>query len=173
MLDSESISRTMNPKVDRVQREYRFGNFRPVWSDRSGTIDRLGDERTRVHPVPYYAPTDIAFFPSMAKFFPALDHAEFRSKGEFTLFQELAALDDGFVVIHSLPWLRGRTKRVYSQDLQDYLRVSLERRHLELQTFGSCICQADNRIIAESRESLLAIGFGVSKAPSLSAVRLD
>jgi hypothetical protein len=66
----------------------------------------------------------------MARFFPALDHAEFRSKGEFTLFQELAALDDGFVVIHSLPWLRGRTKRVYSQELQEYLRVPLSRRHL-------------------------------------------
>lgn len=116
--------------MGRVQLDYRFGNFRPVWADRSGTIDRLVDEKTRVHPVPYYAPTDIAFLPFMAKFFPALDHAEFRSQGEFTLFQELAALDDGFVVIHSLPWLRGRTKRVYSQDLQDYLRVSLERRHL-------------------------------------------
>lgn len=66
----------------------------------------------------------------MARFFPALDHAEFRSKGEFTLFQELVALDDGFVVVHSLPWLRGRTKRVYSQELQEYLRVSLDRRHL-------------------------------------------
>lgn len=66
----------------------------------------------------------------MARFFPALDHAEFRSEGEFTLFQELAALDDGFVVIHSLPWLRGRTKRVYSQQLQEYLRVSSDRKHL-------------------------------------------
>jgi hypothetical protein len=66
----------------------------------------------------------------MARFFPTLDHAEFRSKGEFTLFQELAALDDGFAVIHSLPWLRGRTKRVYSQELQEYLRVSLARKHL-------------------------------------------
>lgn len=66
----------------------------------------------------------------MAKFFPTLDHAEFRSKGEFTLFQELAALDDGFSVIHSLPWLRGRTKRVYSKELQDYLRVSLDKKHL-------------------------------------------
>jgi hypothetical protein len=66
----------------------------------------------------------------MARFFPTLDHAELRSKGEFTLFQELAALDDEFVVIHSLPWLRGRTKRVYSQELQEYLRVSLERKHL-------------------------------------------
>lgn len=66
----------------------------------------------------------------MARFFPTLDHAEFRSKGEFTLFQELAALDDGFAVIHSLPWLRGRTKRVYSQELQKYLRVSLARKHL-------------------------------------------
>lgn len=66
----------------------------------------------------------------MARFFPALDHAEFRSKGEFTLFQELAALDDEFVVVHSLPWLRGRTKRVYSQELQEYLRVSSDRRHL-------------------------------------------
>lgn len=66
----------------------------------------------------------------MARFFPTLDHAEFRSKGEFTLFQELAALDDGFTVIHSLPWLRGRTKRVYSQELQDYLRVSLDKKHL-------------------------------------------
>lgn len=66
----------------------------------------------------------------MTRFFPTLDHAEFRSKGEFTLFQELAALDDGFAVIHSLPWLRGRTKRVYSHELQEYLRVSLARRHL-------------------------------------------
>lgn len=66
----------------------------------------------------------------MARFFPTLDHAEFRSKGEFTLFQELAALDDGFVVIHSLPWLRGRTKRMYSQELQEYLRVTLARKHL-------------------------------------------
>lgn len=66
----------------------------------------------------------------MARFFPTLDHAEFRSKGEFTLFQELAALDDGFAVIHSLPWLRGRTKRVYSKELQDYLRVSLDKKHL-------------------------------------------
>lgn len=66
----------------------------------------------------------------MARFFPALDHAEFRSKGEFTLFQELAALDEEFVVVHSLPWLRGRTKRVYSQELQEYLRVSSDRRHL-------------------------------------------
>jgi len=66
----------------------------------------------------------------MARFFPTLDHAEFRSKGELTLFQELAALDDGFTVIHSLPWLRGRTKRVYSQELQEYLRVSLARKHL-------------------------------------------
>lgn len=66
----------------------------------------------------------------MARFFPALDHAELRSKGEFTLFQELAALDDGFIVIHSLPWLRGRTKRVYSQELQEYLRVPLARKHL-------------------------------------------
>lgn len=66
----------------------------------------------------------------MARFFPTLDHAEFRSEGEFTLFQELAALDDGFAVIHSLPWLRGRTKRVYSQELQEYLRVSLDRKHL-------------------------------------------
>lgn len=66
----------------------------------------------------------------MARFFPTLDHAEFRSKGEFTLFQELAALDDGFAIIHSLPWLRGRTKRVYSQEIQEYLRVSLARKHL-------------------------------------------
>ena len=66
----------------------------------------------------------------MARFFPTLDHAEFRSKGEFTLFQELATLDDGFAVIHSLPWLRGRTKRVYSQELQQYLRVPLARKHL-------------------------------------------
>lgn len=66
----------------------------------------------------------------MARFFPTFDDAEFRSKGEFTLFQELAALDDGFVVIHSLPWLRGRTKRVYSQDLQEYLQVSLDKKHL-------------------------------------------
>jgi len=66
----------------------------------------------------------------MARFFPSLDHAEFRSEGEFTLFQELAALDDGFAVIHSLPWLRGRTERVYSQELQEYLRVSLARKHL-------------------------------------------
>lgn len=55
----------------------------------------------------------------MARFFPTLDHAQFRSKGDFTLFQDLAALDDGFAVIHSLPWLRGRTKRVYSQELQE------------------------------------------------------
>lgn len=66
----------------------------------------------------------------MARFFPTLDQAQFRSEGEFTLFQELAVLDDGFIVIHSLPWLRGRTKRVYSQDLQKYLRVSLARKHL-------------------------------------------
>lgn len=66
----------------------------------------------------------------MARFFPKLDHAEFRSKGEFTLFQELAALDDEFTVIHSLPWLRGRTRRVYSQELQEYLQVSLDRKHL-------------------------------------------
>lgn len=66
----------------------------------------------------------------MARFFPTLDHAEFRSRGEFTLFQELAALDDGFAVIHSLPWLRGRTKRVYSQELQEYLRISSARNHL-------------------------------------------
>ncbi|MCX2542649.1 NERD domain-containing protein/DEAD/DEAH box helicase [Pseudomonas sp. COW5] len=66
----------------------------------------------------------------MARFFPTLDHTEFRSEGECTLFQELAALDDGFVVIHSLPWLRGRTKRVYSQQLQEYLRVSSDRKHL-------------------------------------------
>lgn len=66
----------------------------------------------------------------MARFFPTFDHAEFRSKGELTLFQELAALDDGFVVIHSLPWLRGRTKRVYSQELQEYLSVSVNKKHL-------------------------------------------
>jgi hypothetical protein len=66
----------------------------------------------------------------MARFFPTLDQAEFRSEGEFTLFQELAALDDGFTVIHSLPWLRGRTRRVYSPELQGYLRVSLARKHL-------------------------------------------
>ncbi|MFS2123644.1 AAA family ATPase [Pseudomonas sp. Pseusp97] len=66
----------------------------------------------------------------MARFFPAFDFAEFRSKGEFALFRELAALDDSFTVIHSLPWLRGRSKRVYSQELQEYLRVSLERKHL-------------------------------------------
>lgn len=66
----------------------------------------------------------------MARFFPSLDYAKFGSEGEFTLFQELAALDDGFTVIHSLPWLRGRTKRMYSQELQEYLRVSLERKHL-------------------------------------------
>ncbi len=66
----------------------------------------------------------------MARFFPALDDAEFRSKGEFALFQELATLDDGFAVIHSLPWLRGRIKRVYSQELQEYLHVSLDRKHL-------------------------------------------
>ncbi|RYH00402.1 MAG: DUF2075 domain-containing protein [Alphaproteobacteria bacterium] len=66
----------------------------------------------------------------MARFFPTLDQAKFRSEGEFTLFQELAALDDGFTVIHSLPWLRGRTKRVYSQELQGYLQVSLARKHL-------------------------------------------
>lgn len=66
----------------------------------------------------------------MARFFPTLDHAEFRSEGEFTLFQELATLDDGFAVIHSLPWLRGRTKRVYSHELQEYLQVSSARKHL-------------------------------------------
>lgn len=66
----------------------------------------------------------------MARFFPTLDHAEFRSKGESTLFQELAALDDGFTVIHSLPWLRGRTKRVYSLALHQYLRVSSTKKHL-------------------------------------------
>ena len=66
----------------------------------------------------------------MARFFPAFNQTEFRSKGEFTLFQELAALDDGFIVIHSLPWLRGRTKRVYSPELQEYLQVSSPRKHL-------------------------------------------
>lgn len=66
----------------------------------------------------------------MARFFPTLDHAEFRSEGEFTLFQELAALDDGFTVIHSLPWLRGRTRRVYSQELHEYLQTSSARKHL-------------------------------------------
>ncbi|WP_041021664.1 NERD domain-containing protein/DEAD/DEAH box helicase, partial [Pseudomonas sp. SHC52] len=66
----------------------------------------------------------------MAKFFPALDQAEFRSEGEYTLFQALAALDDEFSVIHSLPWLRGRTKRVYSPELQEYLSVSQARNHL-------------------------------------------
>lgn len=66
----------------------------------------------------------------MARFFPALDDTEFRSKGEFALFQELATLDDEFAVIHSLPWLRGKTKRVYSQELQEYLQVSLDRKHL-------------------------------------------
>ncbi|MEK8052133.1 AAA family ATPase [Ideonella sp. DXS22W] len=66
----------------------------------------------------------------MARFFPALDQAEFRSEGEFTLFQELAALNDQFVVIHSLPWLRGRTKRIYSQALNEYLKVSASRKHL-------------------------------------------
>lgn len=66
----------------------------------------------------------------MARFFPTLDHSEFRSEGEFTLFQDLAALDDGFAVIHSLPWLRGRTKRVYSPELQKYLRVSSDKKHL-------------------------------------------
>jgi len=66
----------------------------------------------------------------MARFFPTLDHAEFRGEGEFTLFRELAALDDGFTVVHSLPWLRGRTRRVYSKVLQEYLRVSLARKHL-------------------------------------------
>lgn len=66
----------------------------------------------------------------MARFFPALDDAEFRSKGECALFQELATLDDGFAVIHSLPWLRGSTKRVYSQELQEYLQVSVNRKHL-------------------------------------------
>lgn len=66
----------------------------------------------------------------MARFFPTLDHSEFRSRGEFILFQELEALDDGFTIIHSLPWLRGRTKRVYSQGLQEYLQVSLAKKHL-------------------------------------------
>jgi len=66
----------------------------------------------------------------MARFFPAFDKTEFRSKGECTLFQELAALDDGFIVIHSLPWLRGRTKRVYSPELQEHLQVSSHRKHL-------------------------------------------
>lgn len=66
----------------------------------------------------------------MARFFPTLDDAEFRSEGEFILFQELATLDDGFTIIHSLPWLRGRTKRVYSQALKKYLQVSMERKHL-------------------------------------------
>ncbi|MBK3434400.1 AAA family ATPase [Pseudomonas sp. PA-3-10C] len=66
----------------------------------------------------------------MARFFPALDQAEFRSEGEYTLLQALAALDDEFTVIHSLPWLRGRTKRVYSPELQEYLSVSQARNHL-------------------------------------------
>jgi hypothetical protein len=66
----------------------------------------------------------------MARFFPTLDNTEFSSKGEFTLFQELEALDDGFTVIHSLPWLRGRTKRMYSAELQDYIQVSLAKKHL-------------------------------------------
>ncbi|SCY64654.1 hypothetical protein SAMN03159391_02502 [Pseudomonas sp. NFACC37-1] len=66
----------------------------------------------------------------MARFFPTLDHAEFRSKGEFTLIQKLAALGDGFTIIHSLSLLRGRTERVYSQELQEYLQVSLDRKHL-------------------------------------------
>lgn len=56
MLGSETISRMMNPKVgrvsSRVQRDYRFGNSRLFWFDRSCIIDRLVDERTRVHPVP-------------------------------------------------------------------------------------------------------------------------
>lgn len=66
----------------------------------------------------------------MARFFPTLDSAKFRSEGEFTLFRELAALDDKFVVIHSLPWLRGRTRRVYSHNLQEYLRACSARKHL-------------------------------------------
>ncbi|MEJ6007739.1 AAA family ATPase [Paucibacter sp. AS339] len=66
----------------------------------------------------------------MARFFPTLEKAEFRSEGEFTLFQDLAALDDKFTVIHSLPWLRGRTRRVYSQELKEYLQVALSRKHL-------------------------------------------
>ncbi|MHC9242897.1 AAA family ATPase [Pseudomonas aeruginosa] len=66
----------------------------------------------------------------MAKFFPTLDQAKFHSEGEFTLFQDLAVLDDDFVIIHSLPWLRGRTKRVYSQELQEYLRVCSAKKHL-------------------------------------------
>lgn len=66
----------------------------------------------------------------MANFLPTLDQAEFRSEGEFTLHQRLAGLDDGFTVIHSLPWLRGRTKRVYSKELQQYLQVSVSKKHL-------------------------------------------
>jgi len=66
----------------------------------------------------------------MANFLPALEHAEFRSEGEFTLFQELAALDDEFTVIHSMPWLRGKMKRIYSQELHKYLKVPLARKHL-------------------------------------------
>lgn len=56
MLGSESIPRTMNPKVgrvsSRVQRDYRFGNSRRVWFDRGCIIVRLVDERIRTHPVP-------------------------------------------------------------------------------------------------------------------------
>lgn len=66
----------------------------------------------------------------MAKFFPAFDHTEFRSEGEFTLFQELAALDDAFTVVHSLPWLRGCTKRLFSKETQTYQQVPLARKHL-------------------------------------------
>ncbi|ANH66602.1 ATP-binding protein [Mitsuaria sp. 7] len=66
----------------------------------------------------------------MARFFPQLENTEFRSEGEFTLFQELAGLDDGFIVIHSLPWLRGKTKRLFSQELLKYIEVSSDRKHL-------------------------------------------
>jgi len=59
----------------------------------------------------------------MAHFLPSYEQATFVSRGEHRLHQLLASLDDEYTVIHSCPWLRAISKRVFSKEDHRYIEL--------------------------------------------------
>jgi hypothetical protein len=59
----------------------------------------------------------------MARFFPTIEHTDFQSGAELRLYRLLSTLDDEYTIVHSCPWLRASTKRLYSKELLTHIEL--------------------------------------------------
>ena len=59
----------------------------------------------------------------MARFFPTIEHTDFQSDAELRLYRLLSTLDDQYTIVHSCPWLRASTKRLYSKELLKHIEL--------------------------------------------------